>query len=281
MLENDGPVAFVLGGGGSLGAYEVGMLRALVDAGVVPDLVLGTSVGAINGAVIAALGATREAVKRLTELWTTVGDEDVFAGSVFARVGMLVRSGTHLYTSEPLRGLLEVNLPVRRFEDLPTTFQCVAASIEQAGPHWFSDGPLIDAILASSAVPGLFPPVRIDGEHFVDGGLVHSIPIGRAVRLGARTVYVLHVGRTEEPLTPPSNPLQVGLVAFEIARRHRFVEELARHSAEVAVHVLPTGDPPEPTDLSQQIRYRDFTGVRSRIDQAFRASTDYLEGASA
>jgi NTE family protein len=278
-LSSDGTVAFVLGGGGSLGAYEVGMLRALVEAEIAPDLVLGTSVGAINGAVIAAYGATEAAVRQLTELWTMVGDEDVFTGSVFARVGTLVRSGTHLYTSEPLRELLELNLPVRLIEELALPFQCVAASIERAGPHWFTDGPLIDAVLASSAVPGLFAPVRIGAEHYVDGGLVHSIPIGRAVRLGATTVYVLHVGRVEEPLTPPANPLQVGLVAFEIARRHRFVEEMARHGSEVTVHVLPTGDPPKPTDLSQQLRYRDFSRVPARIDQAFQASADYLEDA--
>jgi NTE family protein len=271
------PVAFVLGGGGVLGAHEVGMLRALSEAGVEPDLILGTSVGAINGAVVAARGGTPDAIDHLTELWTTMGDEDIFSGSVFARVGTLVRSRTHLYSSEPLRQLLEAHLPVARIEDLAVPFQCVAASIERAGAHWFAEGPLVDAVLASTAVPGLFPPVEVGGEHFLDGGLVHSIPVGRAVRLGAKTIYVLHVGRIEEPLTEPTNPLQVGLVAFEIARRHRFVEEMARLPGEVTVHVMPTGDPPKPTELAQQLRYRDFSKVHSRIDQAYEASVDYLE----
>ena len=118
-------------------------------------------------------------------------------------------------------------------------FQCVAASIERAAEHWFSAGSLTDAVLASCAVPGLLPPVEVDGETYLDGGLVHSIPIGRAVALGARTLYVLQVGRIERPLAPPQRPWEVGLVAFEIARRHRFATDMAsparrRHGAPAA-----------------------------------------------
>src|SRR5436853_478438 len=87
-------------------------------------------------------------------------------------------------------------------------------------------GVLVPAVLASCAVPGLLPPVEVDGEHYFDGGLVHSIPVGRAIELGARTVYVLQVGRIERPLAPPRRLWEVGLVAFEIARRHRFHEEM-------------------------------------------------------
>src|ERR1017187_1776086 len=92
---------------------------------------------------------------------------------------------------------------------------------------WWSSGPLVPAVLASCAVPGLLPPVEVDGEHYFDGGLVHSIPVGRAVALGASVVYVLHVGRIERPLEVPRRPWEVGLVAFEIARRHRFHEEMS------------------------------------------------------
>jgi NTE family protein len=268
-------VAFVLGGGGVLGAHEVGMLRALCEAGVAPDAVVGTSVGAINGALVAA-GFSPDAVTHLADLWTSIGEEDVFAGSMLARMGTLMRTRTHLHPNERLRDQLEAHLPVTLIEELAVPFQCVAASIERAAAHWFTCGPIVDAVLASAAVPGLLPPVEIDGEHFYDGGLVHSIPVGRAVSLGARTVYVLQVGRVEEPLTPPTTPLQVGLVAFEISRRHRFVEEMERLPDEVTVHVLPTGEPQKPTDLSQQLRYRDVTAVRSRIERAYEASSAYL-----
>ncbi|HVM21570.1 MAG TPA: patatin-like phospholipase family protein [Egibacteraceae bacterium] len=273
MEQQRGRVAFALGGGGVLGAHEVGMLQALFEADVRPDLVVGTSVGAINGAMVAA-DPDEDAIRRLAQLWTKIGRADVFGGSLAARVGTLVRSGTHLHDNASLRQLLTTHLPVAQFEDLVVPFQCVAASIQQAGAHWFSTGSLVDAVLASSAVPGLLPPVEIDGEHFLDGGLVHSIPVGRAVSLGATEVYVLQVGRVEEPLTPPTGPLQVGVVAFEIARRHRFVEEMRQLPADVTVHVLPSGDPPK-ADLSQ-LRYRDFSKVGDRIRRAYEASAEYL-----
>jgi NTE family protein len=268
-----GGTAFVLGGGGVLGAAEVGMLQALLEHGVRPDLVVGTSVGAVNGALVAA-DPTPGAVDRLRGVWEELASRRVFAGSVLSRVGTLVRTRTHLHPREPLRDLLEAFLPVRTFAGLRVPFQCVAASIERAAEHWFTDGDLVDAVLASCAVPGLLPPVEVDGEHYLDGGLVHSIPVGRAVALGADTVYVLHVGRIDRPLRPPARPWEVATVAFEIARRHRFAADLAALPPGVTVHVLPGGDPAPPG--AGNLRYRDFSGVSARIDQAYVATRDHL-----
>jgi len=270
-------IAFVLGGGGQLGAHEVGMLRALLERGIVPNLVLGTSIGAINGAAVAA-DPTLGAVERLEEVWTRIESSDAFGGGLLGRLGTLARTRTHLHDNDGLRRMLEDALPAERIEDLPVAFQCVAASIESAAERWFSAGPLVDAILASSAVPGLLPPVEIGGEHFLDGGIVNSIPVGRAVALGARTIYVLHVGRVDRPLAVPRWPWEVALVAFEIARRHRFLGDLAALPPELDVHVLPTrqGDPPRPS-VAEQLRYRDLTQVRDHIDAAYAASAAYLD----
>src|SRR5215203_4514367 len=275
MTASPGPVrsAFVLGGGGGpLGAHEVGMLQALAERGIVPDLVLGTSVGAINGAAFAA-DPTVEGVERLTTLWSEMQAGDVFSGSLIGRVATLARTRTHLHEAAPLRALLAGGLGDRRIEDLDLPFQCVAASIERAGEHWFTAGPVVDAVLASASVPGILPPVEIEGEHFVDGGIVNSIPVNRAVELGATRIYVLHVGRLDRPLEPPRWPWEVGLVAFEIARRHRVVGDLAALPAGIDAHVLSTGspDPPRYSDLSQ-LRYRDASRVRERIADARQAT---------
>jgi NTE family protein len=265
--------AFVLGGGGLLGAHEVGMLRALSEAGIRPDLVVGTSVGAINGALVAADPA--RAVWRLDQLWH--GDELrlAFSENLWGRTVRLVRSGTHLNSLEPLRRLLSGALPGEDFADLEVPFQCVAASIETASARWFSSGPVVPAVLASCAVPGLLPPVEVDGGHYFDGGLVDSIPVGRAVTLGASTVYVLQVGRIESPLEIPTRPWEVGLVAFEIARRHRFHEEMSALPEGVRVHVLPTGGERLPPGLPQ-FRYRDRARVGQSIDRAYLATASYL-----
>ena len=271
-------MAFVLGGGGGpLGAHEVGMLRALVERGIVPELVLGTSVGAINGVAVAA-DPSSAGVDRLAAVWSDIERAKVFDESILRRLATLARSRTHLHAGEPLRALLAELLPVRRIEDLAVPFQCVAASIERACEHWFATGPVVDAVVASASVPGLLPPVEIEGEHFIDGGVVNSIPISRAIELGAGRIFVVHVGRVDRPLEPPRSPWEVALVAFEIARRHRFIGELAKLPESVEVHVLKTGEPEPPrfSDRSQ-LRYRDTSLAGERIARAHEASGRYLD----
>lgn len=263
----------MLGGGGLLGAHEVGMLRALAEANVRPDVVVGTSIGAVNGAFVAA--DPDGAAQRLTDLWRGESLRVVFSETLLGRAVRLVRSGTHLHAVEPLRKLLADKLPVTDFEDLRLPFQCVAASIEDATARWFTQGPLVPAVIASCAVPGLLPPVEIAGRHYFDGGLVDSIPVGRAIALGATTVYVLHAGRIESPLSVPTRPWEVGLVAFEIARRHRFHEEMSALPANVRVIVLPTGGDRLPPGL-RQFRYRGRSRVSISIDRSYAASATYL-----
>lgn len=271
-----GCTAVVLGGGGLLGAVQVGMVRALEDAGVRPGLVLGTSVGAMNGAVFAAV-PVGEAADRLDALWKSPDAQAVFGAGTVRRLRELARSGTAAHSPAPLRRALTAQLGDRRIEDLPVRFQCCAARIEDAAEHWFDRGPLVDAVLASSAVPGLLPPVERDGHHYLDGGLVNSIPLGRAVELGATRVFVLQVGRIEQPLRPPRRPWEVAAVAFEIARRHRFARDLTAVPDGVEVHVLPAGDGAAPRwDSREALRYRDVAGIGRRIEAAHRASTEYL-----
>jgi len=267
--------AFVLGGGGVLGAVEVGMLRALFEAEVTPELVLGTSVGALNGALVAR-DPTPTVVDRLTELWRGVGES---RGSGYAEKTLpadrrALATGTHIYSANPMRERLEDELGDIRFEDLTARFQVCAACIERAAEHWFDSGRVVDAVLASAAVPGLLPPVKVGAEHFLDGGIVNSIPLARAVQLGAKRVFVLQVGRIDRPLKPPRKPWEVARVSFEIARRHRFVREMAELPDHVTAHVLPAGG--SAADDSPRV-YRDTSQVARRIDAAYEGSRGYLD----
>src|SRR3954454_9125948 len=256
--------AFVLGGGGVLGAVEVGMLRALFERGVAPDLVLGTSIGAFNGALVASqpeLGV----VDRLTELWRSASSarQAGYGDRPLRTVRRAVSSRTHLWSAEPLRRRLEDELGDLAFEELPVTFQVCAASIERAAEHWFTSGRVVDAVVASAAVPGLLEPAEVDGEHFLDGGIVNSIPVARAAREGADRIFVLQVGRVERPLSVPRRPWEVARVSFEIARRHRFHREMGELPPGVTAHVLPSGGG-SPKDDSM-LAYRRFGGVADRI----------------
>jgi NTE family protein len=268
------PIAFVLGGGGVLGAVEVGMVRALLRHGIRPDIIVGTSIGAVNGVLVAA-DPTERVTGRLAGLWASPEAREVYGDSAPRQLVRFARRGTHLHSPKPLRDMLRRELgAITTFADLPVRFECCAASIERAAEHWFREGELIPAVLASSAVPGLLPPIRIDGEHFIDGGIVNSIPVGRAVELGAATVYVLQVGRINRPLVAPRYPWDVARVAFEVSRRHRFIREMADIPSTVDVYVLPTGAGAERDE--SPLAYRDMAAASRRIERAFDASTAYL-----
>lgn len=266
-------VAFVLGGGGVRGAVQIGMLRALLESGIRPDLIVGTSIGAINGALVAS-DPRPAVVERLLDAWTSPEASAVYGDSLFAQFTRLVRTKTHLNSPAPLRRLLERALGAdTRFEDLLVRLRVVAASIERAAEQVFDSGPLIDAVLASASVPGLLPPTRIGDEHFIDGGIVNSIPIAHAVEVGARTVFVLQVGRVEAPLEAPQTAVDTARVAFEVARRHRYARDIATIPEGVTLHVLPSGEPGSDDSL---LSYRRMDTVRGRIDRAYEASREFL-----
>ena len=253
------------------------MLKALEGAGIRPDVVIGTSIGAFNGAVVAADAAT--ATDRLTDLWTQITGARLFASGISQRLKNLAFMRPAIHSSDELRRMLErVHGIDRRIEDLEIPFQCVASSIENAAEHWFTRGPLVDALLASSAIPVLLPPVEIGGEHFYDGGLVNSIPIDRAIELGATTVFALQVGRIEVALRPPRRLHEAALLSFEIARRHRFRRGIRQLPDSVELHVLPSGNPLE-FDDRRQLKWRDTTTTGELIDAAYRASSAYLDEA--
>jgi NTE family protein len=250
------------------------MLRALGEAGIAPDVILGTSVGALNGALLAA-DPGPGVIDRLVRLWeSAAAGKEVYAEGAVRQMTRAVRTGTHLHSARPLRTRLRQELGDLTFDELAVPFQCCASSIERAAEHWFTSGRVVDAVMASAAVPGLLRPARVDGEHFLDGGIVNSIPVGRAVEVGAERIFVLQVGRVDRPLTPPRRPWEVARVSFEIARRHRFQREMALLPAGVEAHVLPTGGGSARDD--SLLAYRDFARVLRRIDAAYQASAAYL-----
>lgn len=271
-------VAFVLGGGGLRGAAEVGMIKALAETTIRPDIIVGTSIGAVNGAFVAA-GELPERAEALEAMWLSqLGGTSVFREGWVSRAANVARHRTHLHSNAALRTMLDEELPVSRFDELPTRFQCSAANIEASSEWWFESGPLVDAVLASCAVPGLLPPVEVAGNHFIDGGVVNSIPVSRAIELGATTIFVLHVGNIDTPLRLPKQAWDVAFVAFEISRRHRFHRDMANLPQGVTTHVLPTGsDPNAKFNDASKLRYNHSATIRTSIDQAYRETARYLE----
>jgi len=267
-------VAFVLSGGGNLGAVQIGMLRALAEREIVPDVVLGCSVGAMNGAAYCAR-PTLAGVGLIQEHWTGLAVGSLMPASRIPNAVQLVRKGTSIHRDDGLRAAIETMLgPSRRFDQLEVEFQCVATEVELATGHWFSEGLLTTAILASAALPIVFPPVSIDGKTFVDGGVVDNVPIARAVELGCREIYVLHVGLHGRPEAEIRRPIDAALQAYWIARNSRFARDLASLPDDVEAIVLPPGQRPD-------IRFDDFSQTQELIEQGYENSSAFLEGRAA
>jgi NTE family protein len=145
----------------------------------------------------------------------------------------------------------------------------VATEIEEGDEVWFADGPLVDPILASAAIPAVFPPVEIEHRRYMDGGVVNEIPISRAVELGAKRLYVLHVGLYDRPQRQARRPIDMLVQAFLIARRHRFRRDLATLPDDVEAVVLPTGS-------TEGIGIFDFTRTADMIVAAHEATAAVL-----
>jgi NTE family protein len=263
-------VAFVLSGGGNLGALQIGMMRALLEHDIRPDLIVGCSVGAINGAGLAE-DPTLAGALRLERLWRALDGKELMPAGWLPNTVAIARRGEAIHENHGLRRHLEQTLTARTFEELAVPFQCVATDVVGVREVWFRSGPLIEPILASAALPAVYPAVEIDGVRYLDGGIVDDVPMSRAVDLGARRLYVLQVGLFSRPRPEPKRPLDVAVQAYWIARHHRFKRELAAMPSDIDVHLLPTGQTPH-------MRYNDFTRTSELISLAYEASSAYLAG---
>ena len=262
-------VAFVLSGGGNLGSVQIGMLRALLERGITPDLIVGCSVGAINGAALAD-EPTLVGVARLEQVWRNVDGNDLMPRSVLPNAVAMARKGEAIHDNDGLRQMLTAAMGARDFADLTVRFECVATDVDSVREVWFSEGPLVEAILASSAMPALYPAVEIDGVRYLDGAIVNDVPLSRAVELGATTLYVLQVGSFSRPREKPRRPLDVAVQAYWIARHHRYKRDLDGLPPSIELHLLPHGQPP-------LMRYNDFTRTPELISTAYEASSAYLQ----
>ena len=258
----------MLSSGANLGAVQVGVLRALIDHGVRPDLVVGCSIGAINGAALAE-DPTPAGVDRLEHVWRTTDTRDLMPRPWLPHPVALMRRGEAMHSRAGLHRLLDRVLTAKAFADLHTPLHCVATDVHAGTEAWFHEGPLVEALLASAAMPAMFPSMVIEGRRYLDGAVVNDVPIRRAVELGARTVYVLEVGPLTRSWSESTRPLGTAIEAYWIARRHRFQRELDAVPPDVDVHLMPHGDPP-------RLRITDLTHSAQLMAAAQRASSAYL-----
>lgn len=242
--------AFVLSGGGSLGAVQVGMLLALSDRRITPDLLVGTSVGALNAAYLGG-DPGPAGVRRLAEVWERLRRADVFPTPGTAALAALAGRGDHLVSSSPLRRLIESNLPYDQLEHATLPVTVVATEVTTGYEVVLSSGPATDAVLASASLPGVFPPVRLGDHLLMDGGVVNNTPISVARSLGADRIVVVPTGYACALTEPPRSALGMVLHAFTVAIQRRLIADVNALQDEdqnaVELLVLP---PPCPVSVS-------------------------------
>jgi len=232
--EDEGMTALVFAGGSTRGAIQIGMLQVLAEHGFVPDRIYGSSVGAINGVGFAA-DPTRAGVERMTEVWLRLRREDIYPQGRLHGPWLYLQQRDAVYANSGLRSIIEEGFPHERLEDAVVPVEVVATSLTDGGERWFTYGPAIDAVLASSAMPAIFPPVEIDGERYIDGGVVDNVPIQRAIDAGATRIVVLLC--SPPVFQPPvsKRPVEGMVNALFIAIHARFVRDMAHLPEDVEV----------------------------------------------
>ncbi|HTU39699.1 MAG TPA: patatin-like phospholipase family protein, partial [Acidimicrobiales bacterium] len=261
--------AFVLAGGGSRGAVQVGMLEALIRRGIRADRVFGASVGAINGAAYAG-SPTLEGVERMASVWLRVRGTDIFPRGTFDGPWAFLQKRPAVHANTGLRAIIEAGIDYENLEDATIPVEVVTTSLTDGRERWIAHGPAVEAILASSAIPSIFPPVTIDGDVLVDGGVVNNVPISRALAAGCTRIYVLLCGPLHYHPPPPRRPAEAALTAFFVAVHARFVRELAALPPGVEVVVFSGGGEPAG-------QYRDFSATATLIEEGRAEVADVLD----
>lgn len=262
--------AFVLAGGGSLGAVQVGMLKALVRAGLVPDMVVGASVGAINGAFFAG-DPTAGGVERIERIWRGLRRSDVFPMSIANSLLGFLGKRDHLCESSSLRRILEPELPCRRLEEARVPCTVVTTDLLEGGERTFRAGPTMELLLASAAIPAVFPPVLHEGRYLSDGGLANNTPVSTALNHGATRVIVLPTGFSCAVQRPPNGTVAMALHALNLMIMRQLLRDMELYASRAQVVVLPPLCPVSASPF-------DFSQTAELIHRAEAAARVWLKG---
>lgn len=260
--------AFVLSGGAALGAAQVGMLLALAEQEITPDLIVGTSVGAVNGGWLASRPDAR-GIDELAALWRTIDRDQVFpTRPLTGLLGFLGRR-PNLVPATGLRTLVSGNLDFEVLEDAPIPLHVVVTDVLSGQDVLLSEGNAVDAIVASASIPAVFPPVRMGQATYVDGGVVNNTPISHAITLGADTIWVLSTGYSCDLPEPPRGALAMALHAITLTVNQRLAVDIDRYETRTDLRVVP---PLCPIRTSPA----DFTHSAELIERAHDATRGWL-----
>ncbi|MGH9038473.1 MAG: patatin-like phospholipase family protein [Acidimicrobiia bacterium] len=260
--------AFVLSGGGNLGSIQVGMLRALFENGITPDVLVGTSIGSVNAAYLAA-DPTPGKVEDLCELWREARSRDVFSWNPFRMAHAALRRGS-LFPSESWRRFLTRRIPFERIEDSAVPLRIMVTDFEDGSPVILDSGPVIDAVMASTCLPGIFPPQRVGDHLYLDGVLAEQVPLKPAVDAGADTIYVLATSHASPSpdVRSPGQILRHALTILLFPRIRLDALQLPDRHPNLKIIQIPSG--------GAQVALWDMSRHDEMIESAYRETKEFL-----
>lgn len=266
-------IAFVLTGGGSLGAVQVGMLTALHDHGIRPDLLVGTSVGAVNAAYLGGPGRLADRVRTLEMLWQRMRRQDVFAVDLRRWFGAARGARTSLFDGEPLERLLRRHLGYSHLERARIPVEVTASDLTTGQGLVLEGGPVVSAVRASAAVPGVLPPVTRDGRTLVDGAIGELDVLAHTAAHGVSEIYLLPAGYPCAGANPTS-ALGSALTALSLLLHRQLMAQVAGYRGPATLHVVP---PLCPLAVSPA----DFTQTGALVTRARESTSRWLAGSNA
>jgi len=241
-------IAFVLSGGGNRGALQVGALQVLLERDVRPDMLVGTSAGALNAAFLAS-DPTSAGTQQLAEVWKRVTKEDICPGSRLSVLWRLIRNCESLYPNTNLQRFLRRYLRAARlkyFGDITSGVRLyiVAARLDTGAARVFGDNPndlLLDALMASTALPPVYPPWRCNGVAYIDGAVAADLPVRIAVERGAREIYALHINSPFQPNRRLRGVLDITSRALSalLQQRYQYDLQVVTEWPNVKLHYIP------------------------------------------
>lgn len=250
----------------------MGALHALFERGIRPDLAVGTSVGALNATWL-AMDPTTAGVAHLESSWRNMKEGDLFPGGRFkASWARMLVKGNRVFENSGLKRTIENTLGPARFEDAQIPLAVTATELETGNEMLFTSGPVLGPLLASTAMPGIFPPVEVDGRTYIDGGVANNVPIAPAAGLGATTIYVMNSTSHTRQRRPLNRPMDYLLHAFTLARAQRLVLEQMYLKDKVRLVMLPT------VTLDFFVPFASMEHTGQLIEISYEQTANFLDG---
>ncbi|TFF84956.1 patatin-like phospholipase family protein [Candidatus Heimdallarchaeota archaeon] len=260
--------AFVFSGGASLGSIEIGALKAIVEEGIKADLVLGTSVGSLNGAMY-AYNPTLEGVKIIEDIWRTINVWNVFTPSPTTPIASLTTMRQFLISPKNLRKLITEKIPYTRMEETEIPLYVIGTDIARGEEVVFNEGLIIEALMSSACIPSVFPPQKMKDKTIVDGGVVNNAPISTAVRLGAERIVVFPIG-TPSHGREPSHVAEMMIHTLIYILNRQLTTDLLFYKDQAEIILVP---PPDSVDVWPN----DFSKSEQLIEDAYNKVKNWLK----